>query len=542
MTAGKRKWIVILGLLAVLVVAALAVAASMLAARIEPLARQAAVDYLSRRFESDVQLGALHIRLPETSVFRMLLTRGRGSTARLEGQDLRMRLKSRPDAVPMFSIRKFHCDVSVESLFQPPVVVSHIFVDGMEIRIPPRSPQPRPAHTAVPEPGGAPEPSKVNAIIRKVTIQNATLVLEPRDPKKVPLEFDIQSLELESTTSGGDWNYEAALTNAKPPGKVHTKGAFGPWRAGEPGDTPIAGEYLFEKADLGVFRGIAGTLDSKGRFEGQLAALTVHGQASVPNFRLRMAGNPVPLVARFTVLVDGTNGNTILQPVNATLGSTSFTTSGGIIKHEANQRRTISLDVAMPNGDLHDVLRLAMKGTPFMAGRLVLHTSLDIPPLAAKVREKLEMDGRFEVLEGRFLHSTIQNQIDSLSQRARGEAQNADREQVVSQMKGAFHLENADMRFRELSFGVPGADLDLTGDYNLDSDALDFGGTLKLQATVSQMVTGWKSAILRPLDRIFEKDGAGTLLHIRVDGTSKQPKFGVMFAGRRLEAPLPKRK
>ena len=56
------------------------------------------------------------------------------------------------------------------------------------------------------------------------------------------------------------------------------------------------------------------------------------------------------------------------------------------------------------------------------------------------------------------------------------------------------------------------------------------------------MVTGWKGAMLRPLDRFFEKDGAGTFLHIRVDGKSKQPKFGVILAGKRLEAPLPKRK
>jgi hypothetical protein len=108
-------------------------------------------------------------------------------------------------------------------------------------------------------------------------------------------------------------------------------------------------------------------------------------------------------------------------------------------------------------------------------------------------------------------------------------------------MMGVFHLENAAIRFHKLSFGIPGADIDLAGDYNLDSDTLDFGGTLKLQATVSQMVTGWKKVVLKPVDRLFEKEGAGTFLRIRVDGTSKAPKFGVNLAGRQLEAPLPKR-
>jgi hypothetical protein len=187
------------------------------------------------------------------------------------------------------------------------------------------------------------------------------------------------------------------------------------------------------------------------------------------------------------------------------------------------------------------VLQLAMKGTPFMEGRLVLQTKIDIPPLTGKVREKLELDGRFQVLQGKFLHSTIQKQIASLSEHAQGQSQNQDGDQVVSKMAGTFHLENAVIRFRELSFGIPGADIDLTGDYNLDSEALDFGGALKLQATVSEMVTGWKRTVLRPVDRFFEKDGAGTYLHIRVEGTSRAPRFGVILGGKTLEAPLKKR-
>jgi hypothetical protein len=532
---------VAIGLVIMLIAAGLAIAAMVLEARIEPYAQQAAIGYLSQRFASDVQLQTLHIRFPETSLLRLVVGRGRGIAARIEGQGLSMRLKGRPDSPPLFAIQKFRCDVNLESLLHPPVVVSQVSVDGMEIQVPPRRELPRPPIAAGMEPGSQQSASSPGVTIEKVSIQHARLVLHPRNPRRFPLRFDIQSLQLESGGAGAPMQYDASLTNAKPPGKIHTTGTFGPWRADEPGDTPIAGEYRFEKADLGVFAGIAGTLESSGRFEGRLSAITAHGQASVPDFRLRMTGNPVPLFARFAVLVDGTSGNTILQPVAATLGSTNFTTSGGIIRHEANQPRAISLDVAMPNGNLRDVLRLAMKGTPFMEGRLKLNTRIDIPPLTAKVREKLELDGRFEVREGKFLHSTIQNQIDSLSKRAQGQPRNPDTDQVVSQMMGVFHLEDAAVRFQSLSFGIPGADIDLAGDYNLDSDALAFGGTLKLQATVSQMVTGWKKVLLKPVDRLFEKEGAGTFLRIRVEGTSRAPKFSVEFAGRKLEAPLPKR-
>ena len=73
---------------------------------------------------------------------------------------------------------------------------------------------------------------------------------------------------------------------------------------------------------------------------------------------------------------------------------------------------------------------------------------------------------------------------------------------------------------------MPGAGVDLTGDYNLGSDALDFHGTLRLEAKVSETMTGWKRWLLKPVDPFFAKKGAGTLLKIQVTGTSKEPKFG----------------
>ena len=112
----------------------------------------------------------------------------------------------------------------------------------------------------------------------------------------------------------------------------------------------------------------------------------------MPDFRLKMSGNRVPLTTRFEVLVDGTNGDTILKPVVGTLGKTTFTTSGGIIKHETDLHRAISLNVTMPKGNLRDLIRLAMKGPPFMEGQISMNTKIDIPPLTGKVREKLVLD------------------------------------------------------------------------------------------------------------------------------------------------------
>ena len=88
-------------------------------------------------------------------------------------------------------------------------------------------------------------------------------------------------------------------------------------------------------------------------------------------------------------------------------------------------------------------------------------------------------------------------------------------------------MQDEEIVFRNLSFTIPGADINLTGNYNLDAAMLDFHGNLRLQAKVSQTMTGWKRWALRPVDPIFAKEGAGTLLRIQVVGNSGSPKFGL---------------
>lgn len=81
--------------------------------------------------------------------------------------------------------------------------------------------------------------------------------------------------------------------------------------------------------------------------------------------------------------------------------------------------------------------------------------------------------------------------------------------------------------FTPLSFAVPGAGIDLTGSFDLDQDILEFQGTLRMNASISQTMTGWKHWVLRPIDPFFSKQGAGTLLNIKVEGTAEHPTFGL---------------
>jgi hypothetical protein len=530
-------WLIGIGGIAVTVLVALSVAGYVLAKRVEPYVRTQVMSYLHTRFDSEVELAALRVRVPRFSPLQAVFRRGRGVFANVEGDGILLRHKGRRDLPALFSMKKVSFAVDLGALFDEMKVVHLVTIDGMEINVPPKSERPL-LDARADKKGGQSERVEGRAPglrVEEVIVTNAALTILPKDRSKIPLHFDIHRLRLESTGENVAMKYDAALTNAKPPGEIQSTGTVGPWVAGEPGDSPIDGTYRFDNADLGVFSGIAGILHSSGQFEGSLSSINVRGDATVPDFRLKRAGNPVPLRTSFEALVDGTNGDTVLRPVNGTLGSTNFTTSGGILKNEADIRRTISLDVLMPAGNLRDVLTLAMTGAPFMQGKIFLKTTIDIPPLTGKMREKLLLDGHFEVSQGKFLRSTIQDQVDSLSRRGQGQPKNQEIDEVVSVMAGAFTLENEVITFRSLSFAVPGSGVDLAGSYDLGQDTLDFHGTLRLQAKVSETMTGWKRWVLKPIDPFFSKQGSGTLLRIQVVGTSKAPQFGRDRADRNPE-------
>ena len=86
----------------------------------------------------------------------------------------------------------------------------------------------------------------------------------------------------------------------------------------------MTGKYTFEHADLNTIKGIGGTLHSVGDFTGRLDRIEVHGTADVPDFSLDTANHPVPLHTQFSAIVDGTTGDTYLQPVEAKLGESEF--------------------------------------------------------------------------------------------------------------------------------------------------------------------------------------------------------------------------
>ena len=221
-----------------------------------------------------------------------------------------------------------------------------------------------------------------------------------------------------------------------------------------------------------------------------------------------------------------------LQPVKARILSTWLVANGSVVRMKNPDGHRVELEVALDKGKIDDLLKLAIRTEPpIMTGTVRLKTKFDLPPGKADVADRLKLAGTFNVSGVHFTNEQFQEKIDALSTRTRGHPKPADGvpDNVNSEMKGTFDLSNARISFSELQFRIPGTELNLTGVYSLDGNEFDFHGKARLDAKLSQMVTGWKSILLKPVDPFFRKDGAGTELPVRVTGTKSEPHFGLDF-------------
>jgi hypothetical protein len=275
-----------------------------------------------------------------------------------------------------------------------------------------------------------------------------------------------------------------------------------------------------------VFKGIGGTLASDGTYAGTLDTLEVQGWTEMPNFSLRIADHPIHLRTEFQATVDGTNGNTILHPVRAILGDSAFEVSGAIARGALEKHKTILLDARAKDAPLENFLRLSVKGPkPPMTGLISFQSTVKIPPGEQEVVDRLQLDGNFSIRDVRFTSSDVQQKIASLSHRAQGNPEDKKTGDVVAQFQGKFRLQNGVMRLPSLSFNVPGANITLAGNYALRSGQINFRGTAKMQASISDMTTGIKHWLLKPIDPLFARDGAGAVLPINISGTRGDPSF-----------------
>jgi len=507
---ARRRWTVIAIAAGVVFLALLLAVASIVPLKSDT-ARRKLIAVLADRLESDVQLDSLEFR-----AFPSL---------RAEGSGLSIKRRDVASRAPLISVKRFVVHGSLGALLRRHI--SKVTLEGLAIEIPPK---PKGVRDTPSQSSGNSRPQLPRSlVIDEMETTNATLSIVPRDPNKRPKVWAIHALHMQAVAFDSPMPFEATLTNAVPPGEIQTSGSFGPWDADDPGATAINGKFTFDKANLGVFDGISGMLSSRGTFAGTLERLDVRGDTETPDFTVAAGGHPVLLKAKYHAIVDGTNGDTILEQVDASFLKTSLTASGGVIDAPGPEGRTVRLEVNMESARLEDVLHLAVKAQrPPMTGALKLKTSFVLPPGKIDVVKKLRLDGHFSIDRAMFTNPDVQTKIAELSARSRGkQGDPAAKKAVPSNFEGTFKLGGGVLTIPSVAFDVPGSIVRLSGTYGLVSEQLDFSGTLIMQAKISETVTGIKSVLLKAVDPLFRHKGGGSEIPIRIGGTVGSPSFGL---------------
>jgi hypothetical protein len=509
--------------IAALVAAAVVLFILTLPITITPHIKRRLLDAVGERFDS-------HVAVDELTVTAL-------PRVRVHGRGLVLRQAKRPNGPPLITIATFSADASLFAFLRDPLRLGEVRLDGLEINVPPggidlpdkdeASATEAPAAAASTEANGD-EPGKSPLIVARLVSERASLRLLRNAPGKSPRVFEIQHLAMEDVGANHPWPFRAELTNPTPPGEIKTEGTFGPWDTAHPQATPLSASYDFQNADLGVFDGIQGALGSTGKFSGVLERIEVTGEARVPAFALSDVGNIVPLQTTFHSIVDGTSGDTLLQPVDALLLTSHILAAGGVVEREGEEGRTVTLDVRMDDARVEDVLRLAVKGSrPGMTGQLKVATKFVLPPGKRDVIEKLRLEGTFAVEEARFTTQTVQSKVDEFSTKARGVPDDSP-PPVVSNFKGRFAMRDGVIRFSDVAFSMPGARVNVAGAYVMATEALDFRGTVRLDARLSSFTTGFKKVLVRLIDGLFRHEDI-TVIPIIIGGTAEQPKVRLDF-------------
>lgn len=285
---------------------------------------------------------------------------------------------------PLITVERLRIEGSFSGLFRKRV--GRVRAEGMRIQIPPRGSD---AHFETPK--------RSPVVIDDLIADGAILEVASREADKQPLKFSFHNFVLSEVGSNGPASFQARLSNPEPPGEITTSGKFGPWNEDDVGKTAVSGEYLFQQADLGVFRGIAGLLSSSGKFSGVLDRIEVQGLTDTPGFTVTSSSHQVQLRTQFHAIVNAENGDTFLEKIAATFWKTTVWSEGSVAGGSGQPGKTASVELAAKDGRIEDILLLFTRSPRApMSGTVSFHANVAIPPGNGHLLRKLCCRGTSE--------------------------------------------------------------------------------------------------------------------------------------------------
>lgn len=514
-SSHRRRWLRI----AALIVLACLVVIVALGIKEWPFTRAAVTQALEQQSGSSVEIGHFrHIYFPHPGCVAA------GVVFRRSG-----------NSTPLITIRKLTIMGSYHTLMFHHITM--IRAEQVHVTLPPHGTAVGPEFT----------PLELGVLHSGVTIgkifaDGAEVEFLSDQPGKQPLVFHISKLALHNLAAGEPLLYHASIRLPLPPADVYVEGKLNPVRHGQVGTTVMSGTFDVEQMNLDVFGGIAGTLSSKGSFEGVMQHINVQGATNAPDFEVTESRHKLHLVTHYQALVNGMNGDVALKSVTAQFGGTSLNVSGDITGQDNLKGKTATLQIDSDGARIEDLLRLFVKdNTPPMTGSITFRSKATLPPENRPFIDKVQLQGDFGISGAKYPHPETQKDIDVLSARAKGKAGQVEDEddklgndsydpgRVLSNVKGHVVLRDAVAHLSNVSFDVPGASARVNGTYKLKTDQIDFKGDMHLDTELSEATTGVKSFLLKAIKPFTaQKKNQGSIVSLKIEGTYDNPKYSVL--------------
>ena len=393
--------------------------------------------------------------------------------------------------------------------------VPHVRLEGLEIQIPPDDDhdtvEERPRSTSGTHFFKGPQ-----VVVDQLVADDAKLVIIPRDRSRLHRTWVMHRLRVRNVSVDTAMPFESTLTNAVPPGEIRHDGHVRPVAPRRSRPHADRGRlHVRERRPRRVQRHLGHPRRRQGTYTGHRSRRIrvdrrnrhagVHGQRQRP----RGAADSASIDAT----VDGTNGNTTLDRIDAHVPEDVARATGGVYDVEGVKGRDVTLDVESTKGRLEDVMRLAVK-TPTAADDrrpAAQHEASRSRPARWTWSTNCGWTGRFTIDGGRFTNADVQQKINELSHRASGKKPRA---QAASRSAGgrlrlqrALQARGRRDRCSEADLRRPGRDRRADGQLPPEAETLNFAGNLYMDAKVSQTVSGWKSLLLKMVDPLFRKTG-----------------------------------
>ena len=426
---------------------------------------------------------------------------------------------------PLATVQKIRITGRYSDLLFRPYHLAIIEMNGLRVRIP-----------ALGEPKNWNEGTGDNHTYSRVSVgrviaDGAVLEVE-KEKGEVPLKFEIHKLQLGSIAAHEPMEYEVSMGIPEPPGELESKGKFGPREDGEIGKIPLSGSVKLSGAKLNKYSGLGGTIQSEERFGGTLEQVEVKGQASAPDFELVSAGHKVELRTQFAVTVNAVKGEAQLKAIEGRVGQTTIHLRGGVAENAKSDHREASLDFSIPNGRTEDLLWVFSSARkPAMIGPAVCSGHVRMKKFGNGFLDALEANGKFEVKKGHF-QKAVQVKTNVLSARAQGKkikAEDDAPEVAVENLSSDVKIGNGVAHLTSTYFQVPGARARVEGTYKIENAHVDLHGNLWTDASLSDNTTGIKTMLLEPLDPLFRRKHAGSMIGVSMDGDIHQPRIGTVL-------------